>query len=76
MIRGIELISCLYVNASTGEFWVIDYHLYNLDSNGNSKLDHVQEMFKGVVFTKQLLFAIVLMIVDMQPKNSWPQLRN
>jgi hypothetical protein len=61
VIRGIGLICCLYVNASTGEFWVIDYRLYNPDGDGNSKLDHVQAMLKGAVFAKQLPFATVLM---------------
>jgi hypothetical protein len=61
VIRGIGLISCLYVNASTGEFWVIDYRLYNPDGDGNSKLDHVEQMLQGAVFAKQLPFAIVLM---------------
>jgi hypothetical protein len=40
VIRGIGLISCLDVNGSTGQFWVIDYRLYNPDGDGNSKLDH------------------------------------
>ena len=61
VIRGIGLINCLYVNASTGEFWVIDYRLYNPDGDGNSKLDHVQQMLENAVFAKQLPFAIVLM---------------
>jgi hypothetical protein len=25
VIRGIGLISCVYVNVNTGEFWVVDY---------------------------------------------------
>lgn len=61
VIRGIGLISCLYVNANTGEFWVIDYRLYNPDGDGNSKLDHVEQMLRGAVFAKQLPFAVVLM---------------
>ena len=28
VIRGIGLISCVYVNCETGQFWVIDYRLY------------------------------------------------
>jgi hypothetical protein len=61
VIRGIGLISCLYVNVNTGQFWVIDYRLYNPDGDGNSKLDHVQEMLTSAVFAKQLPFATVLM---------------
>ena len=29
VIRGIGLITCLYVNKKTGEFWVVDYRLYD-----------------------------------------------
>ena len=61
VIRGIGLISCVYVNAKRGQFWVIDYRLYNPDGDGNSKLDHVAEMLKGAVYAKQLPFRIVLM---------------
>jgi hypothetical protein len=28
VIRGIGLVSCMYVNGETGQFWVIDYRLY------------------------------------------------
>ena len=61
VIRGIGLISCLYVNAITGQLWVIDYRLYNPDGDGNTKLDHVQEMLKQAVFAKLLPFTVVLM---------------
>lgn len=61
VIRGIGLISCLYVHSTTGQFWVIDYRLYNPDGDGKSKLDHVQEMLKQAVYAKQLPFKVVLM---------------
>ena len=61
VIRGIGLISCVYVNAKSGQFWVIDYRLYNPDGDGKSKLDHVAEMLQGAVFAKQLPLSTVLM---------------
>lgn len=61
VIRGIGLISCVYVNGETGQFWVIDYRLYDPDGDGQSKLDHVAEMLNGVVESKQLPFTTVLM---------------
>lgn len=61
VIRGIGLISCVYVNGETGQFWVIDYRLYDPDGDGQSKLDHVATMLDGVVYSKQLPFATVLM---------------
>jgi len=61
VIRGIGLISCVYVNGETGQFWVIDYRLYDPDGDGQSKLDHVAAMLNGVVYSKQLPFTNVLM---------------
>jgi len=61
VIRGIGLISCVYVNAETEQFWVIDYRLYDPDGDGHSKLDQVAEMLNSVVYSKQLSFATVLM---------------
>jgi hypothetical protein len=61
VIRGIGLISCVYVNGETGQFWVIDYRLYDPDGDGQSKLAHVAEMLKCVVYNKQLPFTTVLM---------------
>lgn len=61
VIRGIGLVSCVYVNGETGQFWVIDYRLYDPDGDGQSKLDHVAQMLNGVVYSKQLPFTRVLM---------------
>ena len=61
VIRGIGLVSCVYVNGETGQFWVIDYRLYDPDGDGQSKLDHVAQMLNGVVYSKQLSFKTVLM---------------
>jgi hypothetical protein len=61
VIRGIGLISCVYVNAESRQFWVIDYRLYDPDGDGHSKLEHVSAMLNGVVYTKQLPFSTVLM---------------
>ena len=61
VIRGIGLISCIYVNPETGEFWIIDYRIYNPDGDGKTKLDHVQEMLLDVVNKKQLPLAKILM---------------
>jgi len=40
---------------------MIDYRLYDPDGDGQSKLDHVAAMLNGVVYSKQLPFATVLM---------------
>lgn len=61
VIKGIGLITCLYVNHKTGEFWVIDYRLYAPDEDGKTKPDHVIEMLLNIVNTKQIIFEKVLM---------------
>ena len=60
-IKGIGVVTCVYVNPELNQFWAIDYRLYNPDKDGKSKLVHVKEMFKDVIETKQLPFSTVLM---------------
>jgi hypothetical protein len=47
VIRGVGVVSCVYVNPQTQRFWVIDYRIFDPDTNGKSKLDHVEEMLRG-----------------------------
>jgi hypothetical protein len=61
VIRGIGLITCIYVNNKTGEFWVIDYRIYNPDGDEKTKPDHVVEMLLDVINAKKLDFNKVLM---------------
>jgi len=49
----------VYVNVKTGQFWV-DYRIYDPDGDGK-KLDHVADMLRNLVYSKQLPFARVLM---------------
>lgn len=61
VIKGIGVVTCVYVNPETDQFWLIDYRLYDPDGDGKSKLDHVREMLTNVVSHKQLPFTTVLM---------------
>jgi hypothetical protein len=61
VLRGIGVVSCVYVNPETGQFWVIDYRIYEPDEDGKTKLDHVLEMLKSLVYSKLLPFSTVLM---------------
>ena len=61
VLRGIGLVSCVYVNPETGQFWVIDYRIYEPDGDGKSKLDHVTEMLQNLMYYKLLPFRTVLM---------------
>lgn len=61
VIRGIGVVSCIYINTKTGQFWVIDYRIYDPDGDKKTKLDHVAEMLLCAVEQKQLSFTKVLM---------------
>ncbi len=61
VLRGIGVVSCVYVNPETGQFWVIDYRIYEPDEDGKTKLDHVVEMLQSLVYSKSIPFSTVLM---------------
>ena len=64
VIRGIGLINCVYVNPETGEFWLIDYRIYDPGNDGKDKHEHVSDMLDGCFLkchSGQLDFRAVLM---------------
>ncbi len=61
VIKGIGVVTCVYVNPHTDQFWRLDFRLYDPQGDGKSKLDHVREMLTNVVYQKQLAFYAVLM---------------
>lgn len=61
IIRGIGIVSCIYVNPDLNQFWMIDYRIFNPDEDGKSKLHHVKEMLQNAITSKRLLFRGVLM---------------
>lgn len=60
VVRGIGVVSCLYVNPKTENFWVIDYRIFDPETDGLSKLDHVEEIL-GSVAHRGVAFETVLM---------------
>ncbi len=50
----------VYVNPKTEHFWIIDYRIFDPDSNGKTKSEHVREML-GLAGHRQLEFSTVLM---------------
>jgi hypothetical protein len=50
IIRGIGLISCVYVNPDSEEFWVIDYRIYDPDTDGKDKHQHVADMLDSCLW--------------------------
>lgn len=61
LIKGIGMVNCLYVNPDSGQYWIVDYRIYDPDGDGKSKLDHVQEMLVSLVAGKRVTFDRVLM---------------
>jgi hypothetical protein len=61
VIKGIGVVTCVYINPSLDQFWIIDYRIYDPDGDGKSKLDHVWAMLDNAVSDKGLAFRGVLM---------------
>lgn len=61
VIKGIGVVTCVYLNPDTRQFWIIDYRIYDPDRDGKSKLDHVREMLDHALTDKGLPFRGVLM---------------
>ena len=61
IIKGIGVVTCVYVNPQTDQFWIIDYRIYDPDGDGKTKLDHMQDMLLNCVYQKNLDIWAVLM---------------
>jgi hypothetical protein len=61
LIKGIGVVNCLYVSPRTQRYWIIDWRVYEPDSDAKSKLVHMQEMFDDAMKVKMLPFRVVLM---------------
>lgn len=53
-------MSCLYVHPFSARCWVLDYRLFDPDSDGKTKLDHVADMLESLR-ERQVPFSTVLM---------------
>ena len=60
VIQGIGLVTCVYVNPETQRYWIIDYRIYDIDRDGKTKLQHLQDMLRNACFVKHLPFQTVL----------------
>ena len=61
IIKGIGIVTCVYVNPELDQFWLINYRIFCPEADGKSKLDHVREMFDNAIEHKKLPFRTVLM---------------
>jgi len=60
LIKGVGMVNCLYVNPDSGQYWVVDYRLFDPDGDGKTKLDHVHDMLIALVGAKAVAFDRVL----------------
>lgn len=61
VIKGMGVVTGVYVNPDTDQFWIIDYRIYDPDGDGKTKLDHVHDMLANCIYQKQLACYAVLM---------------
>ena len=61
LVKGIGVVTCVYVNPELDQFWLIDYRIYDPAGDGKTKLDHVREMLLNLHYQKQLPYRAVLM---------------
>jgi hypothetical protein len=60
VIYGIGVVTCVYVNPETEQFWVIDFRVYDPEGDDQSKIEHMLEMLDNVLYRKKLSFTTVL----------------
>ena len=61
IIKGIGVVTCVYVNPDIDQFWIIDYRLFDPERDGKSKIDHLIDMWQSVIYVDELPFRTVLM---------------
>lgn len=87
VIRGIGVVSLVYVNPTSERFWVIDYRIFDPEADGKTKLDHVREMLgsvehRGVPFETVLIDSwyatknLMLLIEEMGKKRYYCPLKS
>jgi hypothetical protein len=55
-IKGIGIVTCLYVNPELQRYWLLDYRIYDPARDGKSKIEHAQDIVTNLVEHKQLGF--------------------
>jgi hypothetical protein len=60
VIGGVGVVSCVYVNPKAEHFWVVDYRIFDPETDGKTKLDHVEAMLRSAEH-RQLAYETVLM---------------
>jgi hypothetical protein len=59
IIRGLGVVTCVYVNPAADRFRITDYRISDPDGDGKTESDHVQDMSGSCIY-RQLQFCTVL----------------
>jgi hypothetical protein len=60
VIQGIGVVTCLYVNPNTDQFWATDWRLFDPDTEGKTQLDQVEDLLLQAPHHKALPYRSVL----------------
>ena len=60
LIKGIGVVNCIYYNPDLEQFWLIDYRIFSPQTDGKTKLDHLQDMLESAK-NRQIPFQTLLM---------------
>ena len=61
IIKGIGVVTGVYVNPHLNQFWIKDLRIYDPNGDGKTKLDPVQDMLQNGVYQKCIPMRAVLM---------------
>lgn len=61
LIKGIGVVTCVYVNPEMKQYWIIDMRIFAPEQDGKTKIDHMKEMLLHIQHSKELSFRTVLM---------------
>ena len=59
-VRGIGLVNLVHSAGNDKDFWPVDYRIYHPDTDGKTKNDHFQEMFKRLITHKNIRARTIL----------------
>lgn len=60
IIKGIGVVNCLYLDPINQQFWLLDFRIFDPQTDGKSKLDHVLDMLQSLKH-RDVLYQTVLM---------------
>jgi hypothetical protein len=76
IIRGIGVVTCVYVNPETQQFWIIDYRLFDPERDGKTKIQHSEDMVMHTLNYKKIPFYAVLMDSGYATKSTMLMIHN